>query len=179
MLFLARGPRGLVATLTVTTLPGPAHGHLELNEFVVGFKRTFYTPGELEKRGESYRTFQGLPCYQAEGTLATGQTVAARVFLAHGFSYNLGAIGGEAPVEREPDFEAIMGGFAFTEPPTPSATSEGPEVSVPRLMGRVAAWCLMGVAVLLALRWGTRRRKAPPTRAAGGPSGGGNEGPPD
>jgi hypothetical protein len=99
-------------------LPNPRQA--DWAELVAAFQQGLYRPGYLKKRGGHFLTFQGLPAFQAEGTLANGRTAAGRFVIGHGLSYALLVVGGEAPVEREPDFEAVMGGFAFTEPPAPS-----------------------------------------------------------
>jgi hypothetical protein len=175
------GSRGEVAvTLICAPLPTPKPRHADWLKFVEGAKRGLYQPGQLEKRGEGhFLTFQGLPAFQAEGTFAGGKTMATRVFVAHGRSYQLLVVGGEAAVEQRPDFEAIMGEFAFTEPPAPPEPPDGPEGSVYYRLGRLAGYCLMGAVALAAILWGSRRRKAPPHRGAGGPGAKGREAPPD
>src|SRR5262249_49730184 len=58
------------------------------------------------------------------GVLPDGRTTVSRCFLAHQMAYQIVIIGGKEPVEEDPDFDAIMDGFAFTVPPVaPPATS--------------------------------------------------------
>jgi hypothetical protein len=71
----------------------------------------------LTRRGGRFLVFQGQVCYQSETRLQSGNTMACRVFFARGSSYALAAIGGLNPIEKDRDFEAIMNGFTFAEPP--------------------------------------------------------------
>jgi hypothetical protein len=87
---------------------------------------------------------------------------AGRVLLANGRSYQLMVLGNEAPVEHDPDFEKIMGGFALTGVQMPvsksvdaTPQSEGMEgaLEVSRIMGGLVVVCLLAVVLIVALRW--------------------------
>jgi len=114
-----------------------------------------YETGELRKRGGRFLTVFGVPGYQAEGVRADGRTTATRTFVAHGMVYGITVVGGQAPVEQAPEFEKVMGSFAFTEPPAPAPGPGSPAPAQPdpvlgtsALMGRIAAICIVAVVLL-------------------------------
>jgi hypothetical protein len=86
-------------------------------EFAERLEATAFGRQTLTRRGGRFMVFQGQVCYQSETRLSAGNTMACRVFFANGVCYTLGVIGGKTPVEKDRDFEAIMNGFAFAEPP--------------------------------------------------------------
>jgi len=73
---------------------------------------------KTKKRGGRITTFKNLPCYEFE-RLLEGAMVASRIVLANGYGYHVVIRGGVRPVEKLPDYEAIMDGFEFTSPPVP------------------------------------------------------------
>jgi len=155
-ILMAVGPRGLIVTCAAMTLPAMAP--LDSN-FTAGFDKNYFKPGQQEKRNSSFITFQGIPCYEARGTMNTGQTTATRVFLAHGFGYVLVAIGeGQQPVEQDPDCEKIFAGFSFTTPPPanpppvnpPPAPTERDNISYK--MGQIVGYCLIAIIGIVLLR---------------------------
>jgi hypothetical protein len=123
--------------------------------FATGFDHKAHP--SVEKRGERIATFQGLSCYEWEWLFDGSKTAAFRVVVANGFAYQLQLMGGTDPVEKRPDFEAIMNGFDFTSPPVAPDPLE-PGKRVARLIGRVFVYVMAGFAV-----WGfvtvIRRRK--------------------
>ncbi len=179
ILFVAGNTKGFVINLTTVSVPVTA----QINEqFVKEFEKSFYSPGQIEKRAGRFVTFRGLPSYQAEGILADGRTTATRVFKAHGLSYNLSLIGAKEPVEDDPQFEKLMQGFEFTVPPEQEAKNAGPEdaqaparsegqrqstpdtdygraLNISELMGRIVGVCIIGILLLLLFRWWNRKRK--------------------
>ena len=174
-IFLAGDTNGFVVTASYVAIakPEPLNG-----QYIKGYEEAMYRPGQLKKRAGRFITFLGLPSYQTEGTLADGRTTATRVIMAHGYTYNLSVIGNSKPVEADPSFESILKGFDFTVPPeqgppptgqqepTP-LTSDRSGLNVSRLMGSVAAFCLLaaGVAVVIKTLMGKKKPvKRPPQR---------------
>jgi hypothetical protein len=157
------GPRGALVTLAV--MPAPPSARMD-QKFIEGFDRGSFIPGKLDKRGGRLITFLGLPCYQVEGRLADGQTTVLRVFLAHGLGYQLIVVGNQEPVEQSPEFEAIMGGFAFDSPPVlpPPGPSPGSLDRFTDQMAKIATYCLLGAGVLIA--WRAVFRRGQPSRPA-------------
>jgi hypothetical protein len=148
---VARNEDGLVVMLTV--LHAPAGMVIDAG-FVDAFDPTAHgVQGTVRKRGERFMTFKGLPCYECELLVHEQMTTVIRVVIANGFAYQLQLIGNADPVEKRPDFEAIMNGFEFTAPPVPPdpharAKARG------RLFGDVAAQFLFtAIAVGLLFRW--------------------------
>jgi hypothetical protein len=179
VVFMARNSKGFVINLSTKSTPQP----VQLDkQFVAGFEKTFYQPGQVEKRGGRFITFRGLPSYQAEGVLADGRTAASRVFAAHGLVYHLTLLGGKQPIEHDPAFEALMLGFDFTVPPEQAAKRAGPAevqaaseapgqtppatdpdagktLNISAWAGRIAGLCIIGIIVVGLFRWVVRRRK--------------------
>src|SRR5262245_46839109 len=124
LLCMAKDRRGYVVNLGVKRLPQAT----ELNEeFVKSFEKGFYASAgpSLKKRGGRHLTFKGLPAYQTETISADGKkNGVARVVLAHERIYTLTVIGGQIAFDREPDFEKVMQGFSFTEPPVQMPLTE-------------------------------------------------------
>ena len=119
-----QGSQGYVVNLGVKKLPQPT----ELDkEFVESFEKGFYSSADpmVKKHGGRYLTFKGLPAYQTETVSTDGKkNGVARVVLAHGRIYVLTVVGGRIAFDREPDFEKVMQGFKFTEPPETRETLE-------------------------------------------------------
>jgi hypothetical protein len=172
-LFMAENTKGFIITLSTVNAPTPERVD---EQFAKGFEKTFYQPGQLEKRSGRFVTFRGLPSYQAEGTLTDGRTTASRVFTAHNFVYTLSLIGTKEPVEDDPEFEKLMQGFEFTASPEQqvSAQSGGQTQPAPdsdyaralnisERMGRLAGACILGALLLLLFRWMFRKRKTDKT----------------
>jgi hypothetical protein len=158
VLFMANDARGYVVNLSFGRLPQPS----TLNQsFVNGFEKSFYPTSKMTKRGGRLITFLGQPCYQAESSLADGRTSALRLVLAHGNAYTLGLIGSDKPVESEPDFEAVMNGLSFTEPPAPETEPIPPQQpkGISERMGEVAAVCLMAAGRSLYFAGSLARRR--------------------
>jgi hypothetical protein len=108
---------------------------------VVKLRENFMT-----KRGGALTTFKGVPCYEYRGVL-DGHTVVIRIVIANGFVYQIQVAGGADPVEKRPDFEAIMNGFEFTSPPiAPSPPPPKPDVG--RLVRKVLGYGLLGGLLL-------------------------------
>jgi hypothetical protein len=138
--------RGLVVTLA--TKQGTGREHLD-QKFADGFEKSFLESSKAKKRGARFLTFVGLPCYQLESTLPDNKSVIGRAFLANGYGYVLGMVGGAHPVEKEPNFEKYMNGFAFTSPPVQApAANTKTSGNISFLAGQVVFWCLLGGAIL-------------------------------
>lgn len=106
---------GRIIILCLTAIP--KHGVIN-DAFVNGFDHEAVSEGTLKKRGGRITAFKNLPCYECEH-LISGAMVASRIILANGFHYHVIIRGGLRPVEKLPDYEAIMDGFEFTSPPVP------------------------------------------------------------
>src|SRR5262245_16718567 len=74
--FSAASTKGFIVILTCTSSPSPVPMNQQAAD---GFEKGLYQPGQLDKRSGRFVTFKGLPCYQAEGKLADGRTVSARM----------------------------------------------------------------------------------------------------
>ncbi len=158
-IFIAANKAGFVVTLGFVASPKP--GKLDQN-FAKGFESTFFKKGQMEKRGGRFITFQGRPCYQAEGVLADGRTVINRAVLAPGFSYNFAVIGGNQPVEKAPEFEGIVNGLTLTAAlaPEPDPLPEQEPLNFSRRMGEIAGYCVIGIIVVAIGGWLVRKSKA-------------------
>jgi hypothetical protein len=113
-LFLAQNRKGFVVFLTATRMPPEAR--LD-SAFAENFERDFYQRTQYSKRGGRFVAFQGLPYYQTEAKCPDGRTMIVRTTIVNGLRYSLGITGGREPVEQDPEVEAVLGSFAFTEPP--------------------------------------------------------------
>jgi hypothetical protein len=121
--FAAESAAGLVVRASCA----PAAAWRQMNESAAkDFESSLVqgSGGQLKKRGAVYVQFHGLSCYQVAGVYADGRTTASRCFLAHGLAYHILVVGGKEPVEQDPDFDKIMDGFAFTEPPLAPADAK-------------------------------------------------------
>ncbi|MFL5340094.1 MAG: hypothetical protein ACJ8F7_08075 [Gemmataceae bacterium] len=114
VLCMASRPGGFFLTVKVTEQRGASHVG---EKFAAEFDKDFFQTGQASKRGGRFVAFQGLPCYQVEATEPGGHSMVNRAFLANGVVYSVNLTGGTAPLEQKPDFEDIMNGFSFTEPP--------------------------------------------------------------
>ncbi len=175
MLFMAGNSSGFVVNLTYVSLPKPE----PLNEqFVKGFESTFYKAAQVTKRAGRFVTFRGRPAYQADGLAANGRTTSTLVINANGTTYMLTVIGAEQPIETDPTFESIRQGFDFTIPSEQVATQTAPGIAAPltpvpaapapaernayqmgRLMGGIAAICLLVAGVAVVVRALVRKPK--------------------
>ena len=102
--------------------------------------------------------------------MADGSTSVTRVFIAHGFGYNLSLLGGKAPVEDDSVLEKVMQGFEFTAPPEtqPASSSEhGKALNISQRMGQIAGWCIMGAVLLFLVRRAGKRKTGNSSRGAG------------
>ncbi len=164
IVFAATAPSGAMVMLSV--LESPPSAHMD-QRFADNIDKGLVIPGKLEKRGGRLAIFLGLPCYQVEGRMFDGRTTASRVFLANGRGYHLWVVGGKAPVEQSPEFEAILGGFAFDSPPTPPPPGPSPDKTdqFSGRMGEVGGGILLFAGVIAFLNWITRSGRANrPTR---------------
>lgn len=169
-MFLAVNSQGLVVSLmSLPVSPGT-----ELNQkYIEGWEKGLFKNPDNKKRGGRFTSFLGIPCYQCEQSRMLPELGVAnipgvhRVFVAHGNLYDLILTGGKEPVEQHPDFEKIMGGFAFTTPVGPVAPTPAPEPehSIADLIGKIAVWCLGLAGVLAFLRWSSRKKAAPPSES--------------
>jgi len=114
ILFSAENKKGTVVVLA--TGPVPPNAQLT-TEFAQKFESTAFGNQKLTRRGGYFVVFQGQVCYQSETWHASGNSMVCRVFFTHDVCYALAVIGGKDPVEKDPDFDAIMNGFAFAEKP--------------------------------------------------------------
>jgi hypothetical protein len=126
------------------------------------FDKGAYATGGVRKRGGRITTFKGLPCYESEWVHDDQQTVAVRVIVANGYLYQLQLRGNADPVEKRPDFEAIMDGFEFTSPPVPPAAPESRSPWLPTAGGFVKHTAIaFTVMLILALLNRIDRKKRP------------------
>ena len=114
---------GFVVTIGVTKLPRPVPID---EEAAKDLEKDFLSTvgNQFKKRGGRFTTFRGLRCYQLEGSHVDGQTTATPFFSANSLLYSINVFGGEDPVEDNPEFEKILNGFEFTEPPVAKSTSQ-------------------------------------------------------
>ncbi|MFL5338785.1 MAG: hypothetical protein ACJ8F7_01345 [Gemmataceae bacterium] len=154
-LFTATCPKGLVVYLSVVSVPT---SRLD-SGLVQNLEQGFYGSGQATKRGGRFVTIQGSSWYQIEATLADGRTVACRTFVSKGLSYTLGIVGGRQPVEQDPEFETIHGGFSIIEPP-PDANPAGDKTSA--LAGGVIV--MVFVVALVGRTLGKSKVQAPKSR---------------
>ena len=139
IIFSAENKKGI--TVVLATSPAPPNTPLTA-EFAEKLETTAFGRQTLTRRGGRFVVFQGEVCYQSETRLSAGNTMVCRVLFAHGVCYALGVIGGKNPVEKDRDFEAIMNGFAFADPPA----AEGKETS-----SRFSEYAPYSLGILLVL----------------------------
>lgn len=115
-LLLASNKRGLSVTVMVHKHPQSMTWD---EQSAATFERGFLQAAghQVKKRGGRLTTFQGLQCLQIEAIFDDRRTTVSRILQANGFFYTITVAGDKQPVERNPDFERIMSGFQFTEPP--------------------------------------------------------------
>jgi hypothetical protein len=166
---VARNEDGLV--FLVGVMPVPAGTALSA-KFADGFGSRVHRGVTVTKRGGRLTTFRGLPCYEGEMLLNGTRTVAFRLVIANGFAYHIQLMGGADPVEKRPDFDAIMNGFEFTSPPVAPAPKSAADTPAPNstadppgddknpayLAGQVLGYCAIGVFIVGLTRWGQRRK---------------------
>jgi len=147
--------------VTLASMQIPASNKLD-ESFIEGFEKSMYQSGKFKRQGGRMRKFLGFPCYQFEFEYAASQMGAGRVLLANGKSYQLMVLGNKAPVEHEPDFEKIMGGFALigaqmpiskSADATPQSEAMQGVLEVSRIMGGLVVVCLLAAVLIVALRW--------------------------
>jgi len=140
-------------TFTMTYMPLPKGMELDHNA-AMGFEKSLYDPGELDKRGGGFLTFKGLRCYQTQGVLANGRTTATRIIHAHGYGLYLTVIGGKEPIELQPEFESIMDHVNFLTPPQAIASSgQGDSGQAIHWVVPVAAGCVVIGLLFVLVRW--------------------------
>jgi hypothetical protein len=151
----ARNGDDLVFVLSV--IPWPA-GPVIDEKFAAEYDRT--ADPSVTKRDGRIATLKGLPCYESEWLASGKRTGVIRVVIANGYFYKLQLLGNADPVEKRPDFEAIMNGFEFTSPPVPPVPAEplDPGKKLARRMGQVAVYCLLGALVLGLVVRGARKK---------------------
>jgi hypothetical protein len=156
----ARNRDGLLLSLAVS--PAIAEAVIDAR-YAEKYDEHMAADGRRKKRGGRLTTFKGLPCYQSEWLTNGGNTAAHRVVMADGWRYQLMLVGKGDPVEKQPDFEAIMNGFEFTFPPVPPALtattdSADDEKNPAYLAGKVLGYCAIGMFLVGLTRWGRRRK---------------------
>ena len=146
--FKAHNRNGLVVVLACQTASGV--DGLSKN-FADVFENGYYMTSSATKRGGRFITFLGEPCYQAESEVRGRSTMVTRLFLAHGLAYYLTVAGGQEPVEKDAQFEAVMNGFAFEESTQASdqVTADAPKNLTLR-MGPIVGACLLGGLAVVA-----------------------------
>lgn len=154
---VARSIDGLVFVLTV--LPVPSNVVMNA-KFTDGFDEDLPAARNMKKRGGRMTAFKGLPCYESDWLVESKFTAVIRVVIANGFWYQVQLSGNADPVEKRPDFEAIMDGFEFTSPPVPPTAQDPlePGKKLARRMGEVAVYCLFGALVLGLVVRGARKK---------------------
>jgi hypothetical protein len=156
----ARNRDGLLLSLAV----GPAIAGAVIDaRYAEKFDAGMAADGKRKKRGGRLTTFRDLSCYQSEWLTNGGNTSVQRVVIADGWRYQLMLVGKCDPVEKRPDFEAIMNGFEFTAPPVPpapkAATDAADDEKNPAYKaGQVLGYCAIGMFLVGLTRWGRRRK---------------------
>jgi hypothetical protein len=146
----------------VGVMPVPAGTVIDA-KIADGFGGRVHRGVTVKKRGGRLTTYKGLPCYEAEMLLNGTRTAAFRLVIANGFAYHIQLMGGADPVEKRPDFDAIMNGFEFTSPPVapaPDSAANPPEdnKNPAYVAGQVLACCAIGVFLLRLATWGKPRK---------------------
>jgi hypothetical protein len=146
----------------VGVMPVPAGTVIDA-KIADGFGGRVHRGVTVKKRGGRLTTFKGLPCYEAEMLLDGTRTAAFRLVIANGLAYHIQLMGGADPVEKRPDFDAIMNGFEFTSPPiAPVAPATGDaaddEKNPAYLAGQALGYCAIGMFLFGLATWGRRRK---------------------
>ena len=151
MIFEAKNEKGFAVNLCRMTTPW----FVALDQrFVDGFESGFYKTSGLKKRGGRFTTFQGIPCYQLEATAADGRALTGTLLLANGYAYQLLMMSPKGAVEQEKNFQAIMNGFAFLEPPIVHSWS----YAIAKRTGEALVACLLAGMLLILCRWLASRK---------------------
>jgi hypothetical protein len=155
---VARSPDGTVLFLAVVPVPA---GTVLDEKFVADFDPTQENP-MVTARGGRLGTFRGLTSYDWFGRVGPTDTAVIRMVIANGFAYQVHLLGKADPVERRPDFEAILNGFEFTDPPTPpEPTDRGKALAynIGKMIGYGLPVAIVVGLVIVGLRRKDRRRQ--------------------
>jgi len=153
-IFVASNQAGLVAILMAQPTPLDSMAP----EFIKGLENGAVRSGESSKRGGRMLTFKGVPCYQMDLMLVKEkQTFSSRIFVTHGYAYTLQVVGDVEPVEKSPEYDAIMNGFAFTVAPPPVSPSpqkraNSDAYNAGRRVGQIFVYVLIGAVVIALIR---------------------------
>jgi hypothetical protein len=131
-------------------------------KFAEEFDEGTSSAGSLKKRGGRMTVFKGLACYESEWLVNGRSTAAIRVVIANGSEYQLQLLGKADPVEKRPDFEAIMNGFEFTAPavpPSPKNTTDvaNDEKNPAYRTGQALGYVVIALVLVRLAAWVRRR----------------------
>ena len=144
----------VVFSLAATKASKPAQ---VTDQAIAGYEKGLLQSGLVVKRGGRKMTFKGVPCYQFEGThVEGGDTVVIRLFIAHGWAYQLQLFGGQEPVEDRPDFESVFASFEFTKPPSEDTL---PTRDLSTLVHKVGRYCVIAAVILYFIIRKSRAKK--------------------
>jgi hypothetical protein len=128
------------------------------------FESGFLRKSKARKLAANQLTFKGIPSYQLDVVMPSGQASSCRVMYANNKFYELTIVSASGPWPAGVDLEAIFQGFNFTNQPVPVAMAKETEVSeLARAVGGVAGIFVVVAIVCLALyydHWKKQRKKA-------------------
>ena len=108
--------------------------------------------------------FNGVPCYELHLRVNNDNSlVTVKVFVANGYLFQLFVRGSGLPLEERDKLEPIFSAFKFVGQPSVPAprrlSEEQKAFAFSELMGQLAAYCVMGIIVILVVRFVAKRKK--------------------
>ena len=146
--------------IVLLAIPTPKGARLD-KTFLDGFESGFLEGGVFVKTDSKTLSFKGIPSYQLEVKGEEGHIRGViRVFIARGFCYQVQIVSASGNGPDEAFVETTLRGFSFTKKPSaqparPQRRTTRVGISAhdayrfSRLMGKVAAGCILPVEVLM------------------------------
>jgi hypothetical protein len=127
------------------------------------FEEAFLKKTNAKKLAATQPVFRGIPSYQWDVVMPSGQAYSVRVLYANNKFYELHIVSTSGPFPAGVDLEPIFQGFNFTNQPQPVVMKETEVSERARAVGGAATIFLVGAIVGLALyydHWKKQRKKA-------------------
>ena len=152
-----RDDSGLIVNLIVDKTPD----YYSLNESSTkGLDDGITKSGKAEILERTITRFRDVPCYQLHARLAQDNSLfTVRLFVANGYLYQMWLAGSNLPIEERSKLDEVFSAFQFVGTPSvpdPGLTSA---YKFGEKMGRIVAYCIVGIIVVLVARWLTRTRE--------------------
>ena len=134
------------------------------DSFSNGFDEGITQSGDLSKISGEIITFRGVPCYQMHTRInQDGSIATTKAFGANGYLYQLQLIGSKLPINERGNLEKVFASFEFLGAPRlpelKPASRQTKPYKFSRMMGRIAAYCIIGIIILVVVKSVIRKRK--------------------